>query len=95
MKTPKSPLNMHPAIISFGKSVSRLVMPSLPLLYQVVVDVRQGVQEERAEINRQLDELQLEGYEAAARLCLPDGGPQQPLQASYFDRIDNRRGKKR
>jgi hypothetical protein len=94
MKNLKSPLNEHPAIVSFGKSVSRLVMPSLAPLYQVVVDVRQGIQQERADINRQLDELQLEGFEAAARLCLLGGGSQPPRQVNYFDRINTRGGKK-
>ncbi|CAA0107130.1 Uncharacterised protein [Halioglobus japonicus] len=93
MKKPQSPVNTHPAIVAFGNAVSRLRKPSLAPLYQVVVDVRQAVQDDRTDINRRMDEHRLEGYEAAARLCLPDDGPVTGTQASYFDQIDARGGK--
>lgn len=86
------PLNQHPAIVRFGRSVARLIKPSLPPLFQVVVDVKQGIQEERSELISQMNVLRLEGYEAAAGLSLPhDGIPINP-KATYFDRIAIRRG---
>ena len=86
----RKPIEEHPAVMRFRSSVARLIKPSLSPLYAAFIDTKRELQDERAALEKELDELQMDGFEAAARLVLPAGD----FGRGYFDRIDDQRGKR-
>lgn len=88
----KLPINKHPSVIRFRSAIARLISPSLSSLYQVFVDMKRDIEDERSEISAEMDALRLEGYEAAANLVLPEDGFGGKSQGGYFERIHNKRG---
>jgi len=78
------------------EAASKLVMPSLPPLYQVFLDEKAGVQAQRNELLRKQEELRQEGMEAAVRLMISGSDEFRIERRSYFEQIEQKRkeGKK-
>ncbi len=83
-KMPKATNRIHEA-------VSNLLIPPLSSLHQTFVETKAGVNKERSRLRRELEEIRNEGFEAAARLMLPDTEKLQRKPGSYIERIRGNR----
>jgi len=86
------PLHQHQALQAIETSVSTLTMPTLSPLIRVFMEKKADINEKRAAINQQMDDLRIEGFGAATRLMLPDEKIGQNTQGTYFERIQQQRG---
>jgi len=77
------------AIARIYEAASNLLMPPLSSLHQTFVETKAGVNKERSRLRRELDEIRDEGFEAAARLMLPDTEKLQSKAGSYIERIQS------
>ena len=83
----KIPLQETQPIRNIAKAVSHLIMPDLPQLTRLLMDMRAGVNEEIAACLRKKEQIRAEGFAAAMRLMLPEEGEQRNMAGTYFDQI--------
>lgn len=69
------------------KAVSRVLMPPLETLQELLIERRENVISERNRIEKLRVQIREDGYEAAARLMLPEGDVLQYSERSYFEHI--------
>jgi len=86
--------NRPPGIMRIHEEVSKLIKPTLAVLYQVFLDQKAALKAERTALLRKQETLHQEGYEAAVRLVISNSNDFQISQRSYFDRIKDNKGDK-
>lgn len=77
----------HDGITRIFESVSKLIKPSLAPLYQVFLDRKKIVEDERTSLMRKIEEVRQEGFEAAVRLRISCNDNFRIERGSYFERI--------
>lgn len=80
MRSPQRPR----AIQQVADAVAKLTMPPLVPLCRTILDMQTSVQEQRMQLRRELDEVRMEGFEAASRLAL-SVTEVSPQLRRYFD----------
>lgn len=83
----KIPLKDTAPIRAISETVSHLLVPDLGGLIQLFVELRAGLQEERAAILRRKEDIRSEAYAAAMRLMLSDPDAPPSLSRNYFERL--------
>lgn len=82
--------NRPPGIMRIYDAASKLIKPSLTPLYQVFLDQKSAVQEERSKLLCERDAVRQEGFEAAVRLRIACSDTLRIERGSYFERIEHK-----
>jgi hypothetical protein len=77
------------------EAVSHLLIPPLESLQELLIERRENVVSERNRIEKLRVQIREDGFEAAARLMLPEADVLQNSERSYFEHIAPVKGEPR
>lgn len=89
MQIIKAPLSETRAIQNIFNSVSHLIVPELSLLSLLLLDLKTGINSEKAQLRKLKEQAKNEGYAAAMRLMMPNDSQLEQAKGTYFERLEN------
>lgn len=75
------------ALERIQESVSHLLMPPLETLQELFIERREASRAESNALEKRRAQIREDGYEAAARLMLPEADALQKFECSYFEKM--------